>query len=561
MTTSKPIINVIAELAAIKGVKHAVVSSGSRNAPIVIAFNAQEKIKCLSVIDERSAGFFALGIAQQTGKPVALVCTSGSAVLNYAPAIVEAYYQKVPLLILTADRPMEWIDQDDGQTIRQHNIFSSYVKASFVMPADNSHSDEMWYAEKVISEAYNSAAKKGDQGPVHINIPVREPLYNEVEKPQTKFKNIEVADVVAKLSSEAENDLLNEWAKAKSKMIICGLHKPDAALNKVLSKLAEDDSVIVITESTSNLFDEKFISTVDGYFEALTEIEKKELQPEILVTIGGPVTTKRFKSYLRKYKPAQQWHVSTSSSHIDTYQALTKVIPVDEVGLFSTLVKAKHIKSDYVKRIKSIEAKALSQLDVYIKQVPFSDLKVFQTILNHLPVDSDVQLGNSTPIRYANLFNLAKTKAHYYSNRGVSGIDGSVSTAVGAAYASGKMTTLITGDLTFFYDANGLWNKHLPSNLRIIVINNSGGGIFRVIDSKDTPLLEEYFEATHSRKAEPLARMYDLPYYSADNEKDLEKTLDGFYKDHKGKPVILEIFTPNKINAEVLLGYFKFLKK
>ncbi|HXB11580.1 MAG TPA: 2-succinyl-5-enolpyruvyl-6-hydroxy-3-cyclohexene-1-carboxylic-acid synthase, partial [Bacteroidia bacterium] len=344
MTTSKPIINAIAELAAIKGVEHAVISSGSRNAPIVIAFNAQKKIKCLSVIDERSAGFFALGIAQQTGKPVALICTSGSAVLNYAPAIVEAYYQKVPLLILTADRPMEWIDQDDGQTIRQYNIFSSYVKASFIMPADNSHPDEMWYAEKVVSEAYNCSAQKGDQGPVHINIPLREPLYNEIEKPHTKFKNIEVTDVLARLSSEAEKGILNEWGKAKSKMIICGLHKPDAELNKVLSKLAEDESVIVITESTSNVFDEKFVSTVDGYFEALTEVEKKELQPEILVTIGGPVTTKKFKSYLRKYKPEQQWHVSTSSSHIDTYQALTKVIPVEAVDLFSTLVKAKPVK-------------------------------------------------------------------------------------------------------------------------------------------------------------------------------------------------------------------------
>jgi len=225
------------------------------------------------------------------------------------------------------------------------------------------------------------------------------------------------------------------------------------------------------------------------------------------------------------------------------------------------LVRAKSNRSGYANQIKRIEANALKSLDKYCSQIPFSDLKVFQSIINHIPANSDVQIGNSTPIRYANLFDLDRTKANYYSNRGVSGIDGSVSTAAGAAYGSGKVTTLITGDLAFFYDSNGLWNKHLPGNLRIIVVNNSGGGIFRIIDSKDSPLLEEYLEATHSMKAEPFAKAYNVPYYSASNEKEVEKILPQFYKPHKGKPVILEIFTPNKINAEVLLGYFKFLKK
>ncbi|HSY75337.1 MAG TPA: 2-succinyl-5-enolpyruvyl-6-hydroxy-3-cyclohexene-1-carboxylic-acid synthase, partial [Bacteroidia bacterium] len=500
----------IAEIVSTKGLRHAVISSGSRNAPIVIAFDAQKKIECLSVIDERSAGFFALGIAQQTGNPVALICTSGSAVLNYAPAIVEAFYQKIPLIILTADRPVEWIDQDDGQTIRQQNVFAPYIKASFTLPADANHPDELWYAERAVSEAFNIASEKDNQGPVHINIPLREPLYGEALS-RVKFKNIEVASVLRKLEEKTEKEVLNEWNKAKKKMIICGLHKPDKKLNELLSKLANDDSVIVMTESTSNLFDNKFVSSIDGYFESLTDSEKKELQPEILITLGGPVTTKKFKAYLRKYKPQQHWHISISSSHVDTYQSLSRVFPVNEAEVFALLVKAKSkSKSGYAKRIKQIEDKAHKALDKYCKQIPFSDLKVFQSLLNNLPHSSDVQLGNSTPIRYANLFDVNKTGAHFYSNRGVSGIDGSVSTAAGAAYVSDNITTLITGDLAFFYDSNGLWNKHLPENLRIIVINNSGGGIFRIIDSKDSPLLEKYFEATHSIKAEPFAKAYDV---------------------------------------------------
>lgn len=561
MTTNKPIVDVIAQLAVAKGMEHAVISSGSRNAPMVIAFNAQKKIKCLSVIDERSAGFFALGIAQQTHKPVALICTSGSAVLNYAPAVVEAFYQKVPLLIITADRPTEWIDQDDGQTIKQSGIFAQYVKASFTMPADLTHADELWYAERAFSEAYNIASQKGNQGPVHINIPLREPLYGETATGVTKFKNVEVAEVVPTLSANEEKHILNDWAAVKKKMIICGLHRPDTRLSDLLKQLSEDDSIVVMTESTSNLFDARFVSTIDGYFESLSEKEKEELKPEILITIGGPVTTKKFKAYLRKYKPAQHWHISKASAHIDTYQALTKVIPIGEAEFFSTLLKANKNNSGYAKQIKQIESNSLKALDNYIEQVPFSDLKVFQQLLNNVPANTHVQLGNSTPIRYTNLFDLDKTKANYYSNRGVSGIDGSVSTAAGAAYGSGKLTTLITGDLTFLYDSNGLWNKHLPEHLRIVVINNSGGGIFRVIDSKDTPLLEEYFEATHSMKVEPFAKAYELPYYSASNEKELSAVLDKFYKPHNGKPVILEVFTPNKINAETLLGYFKFLKK
>ncbi len=559
MSSNKPIVNMLAELAVAKGMRHAVISSGSRNAPIIIAFDAQKKIKCLSVIDERSAGFFALGIAQQTNSPVAVVCTSGSAVLNYAPAVVEAYYQKIPLVVITADRPAEWIDQDDGQTIRQHNIFGHYIKASYTLPAEANHADDMWYAERAVSEAFNVSTEKDNEGPVHINIPLREPLYGEA-KQVNSFKNVEVAETEKKLSAKSEKELLSAWQKANKKIVICGLHKPDKELNTLLNKLAEDSSVVVLTETNSNLSGKKFINSIDGYFESLTEKQKEELKPEILLTLGGPVTTKRFKAYLRKYQPKQHWHISAAMAHIDTYKSLTKVLAVDESSFISALTKVK-TKSGYAEEISKINAKALKQLDVYCKQIPFCDLKAFQLISKNLPANSDVQLGNSTPIRYANLFDVNKNGNLFFSNRGVSGIDGSVSTAAGAAYGSGRMTTLITGDLAFLYDSNGLWNKHLPENLRIIVINNAGGGIFRIIDSKDTPLLEEYFEAVHNMKAEPFAKAYNIPYFSASNEKELEKALGQFNKPQKGKPAILEIFTPHKVNADVLLGYFQFLKK
>jgi 2-succinyl-5-enolpyruvyl-6-hydroxy-3-cyclohexene-1-carboxylate synthase len=560
MSTNKPIVHELAKICAVKGVTHAVISSGSRNAPIVIAFDAQKKVKCVSIIDERSAGFFALGIAQQTGKPVALICTSGSAVLNYAPAIAEAYYQKVPLLVLTADRPTEWIDQDDGQTINQPFIFKSYIKASFSLPVEGAHADDIWYAQRVASEAFNMATEKDNEGPVHINIPLREPLYVESDKADSSSRIIEVAKISRSLSEESGKEITAIWKSAKKKMIICGLHKPDKKLNSLLSALAKDPSTVVITETTSNMFDEKFICNVDGYFESLNESEKKSLQPEVLITFGGPVTTKKFKAYLRKYKPLHHWHISSSASHIDTYQSLTKVISSEAEEVFALLARQKGT-GNYGTAVNKIAKSSLSKLDKYNKQIPFSDLKVFETIWKHLPEDSNVQLGNSTPIRYANLLNaMPGSGINYYSNRGVSGIDGSLSTASGAAFATNRITTLIVGDLGFMYDMNGLWNKNLPSNLRIIVINNGGGGIFRIIDSKETPLLEDYFEATHNLRIEPFAKAFGIPYYGAYDEESTRQGLSALYQSKTKKPVILEILTPRKTNAEVLLGYFKFLK-
>ena len=584
MSTNKPIVHELAKIAAAKGMRYAVISSGSRNAPIVIAFNAQRKIKCFSVIDERSAGFFALGIAQQTGNPVALICTSGSAALNYAPAVAEAYYQKSPLIILTADRPQEWIDQDEGQTLRQSFVYSNYIKASYTLPVDAAHADDLWYARRVASEAYNTALEKGNEGPVHINIPLREPLYAESGNMDKTERTIEVTKVLKRPDAESEKELAGEWKNALKKMIICGLHKPDKKVNALLSALAKDASVAIITETTSNMFDEKFVCNVDGYFESLAEAQKKTLRPDILLTLGGPVTTKKFKAYLREYTPAQHWHISANGAHTDTYRSLTKVLPADEEEILGLLAKQKAvIKPAYANTIQKIATGALAKLARYNKQIPFSDLKAFEIIWKYLPANSNVQLGNSTPIRYANLLDvMPEAGINYFCNRGVSGIDGTMSTANGAACATGKTTTLIIGDMGFMYDMNALWNKNLSPNLRIIVINNGGGGIFRIIDSKETPLLEEYFEAAHTMQIEPFVKAFGIPYYSAYDEESVREGLNALYNytpfrgqgavhksisykgvqgaNTKNKPVILEIFTPRTTNAEVLLGYFKFLK-
>jgi len=562
-TSDKPIAQMLSAISAMKGMRNVVISSGSRNAPLVIAFDAQEEIECLSIIDERSAAFFALGIAQQTNSPVGIICTSGSAALNYAPAVAEAFYQKVPLIVITADRPPEWIGQDDGQTIMQANIYSNYCKKSFNLPVETNYPDDLWYAQRLISEAFNTAQELGNEGPVHINVPLREPLYKEVEKIKIDYKIIDVPHIQRQLAKDEEKKLLQVWNSAKKKMLVCGLHRPDKELNKLLQKLTEDSSVAIMTETTSNMHDDKFIHNVDAVMDSMDERGKKLFQPELLITFGGPVTSKKLKTYLRKYNPQKHWHIAVSGAHADTFQSLTNVLTVDEHYFFGLLSEQSgKAKSSYGKDLNTISAATYRALIVYSEKVQFSDLKVINTIWNKTPKNSDLHLGNSSPIRYANLF---KTKfengINYYCNRGVSGIDGMTSTATGAAYSTDKITTLITGDLAFFYDSNALWSKYLCDNLRIIIINNGGGGIFRLIDSKDTPLLEKYFEAKHSLKAENLVKAYNIPYYSANNENELSQNLNKLYNDHKGKPAVLEVFTPNKLNAEVLAGYYKLVKR
>lgn len=552
----------LSAIAAEKGMRHVVISSGSRNAPLVIAFDAQKEIECLSVIDERSAAFFALGIAQQTNLPVAVICTSGSAVLNYAPAVVEAFYQKIPLIVITADRPPEWIDQDDGQTIRQQSIFSNYCKGSYNLPVDANDTDDAWYAQRLISEAFNVATESGNEGPVHINVPFREPLYKEVEKVEMAYKIINIPNIQRRLTTELERKMLATWGDSKKMMVIVGLHKPDKELTNLLDKLAANQSVVIITETTSNMQSDKFIGNIDAVLDTLNEEDKKEFHPGLLISLGGPVTSKKLKMYLRKYKPSQHWHISVSTAHTDTFQALTHVLAVDEKYLFDLLSRQHHDTiGNYAEHWHNASAKAYKELEIYCKQAAFTDMKTMDMIMKHIPQNSDVHLGNSSPIRYANLFETdSKNGIHYYCNRGVSGIDGITSTAVGSAYATDKVTTLITGDLAFFYDSNALWNKYLCDNFRMIIINNRGGGIFRLIDSKDTPLLEKYFEAKHSMKAEELVKAHNIPYYSAKNEDELEQALNKLYADHKGKPAVLEVFTPNEENANMWAEYFNLLK-
>ncbi len=544
-----------------KGIRHVVFSSGSRNATIVIAFNEHGGFQTYSIHDERSAAFFALGIAQQTRETVAIACTSGSAVLNYAPAIAEAYYQKIPLLVITADRPLEWIDQGEGQTMKQHKIYQNFIKDSFEIFQETDHPDELWFNSRMFNEAIN-LTQMAPKGPVHINLPLREPLYfTDIDFKSSTPKIIEQMEPQPKLSDKTLDDLSKTWNSSKKKLIITGILNQDAELKLALEHLADDESVVVFTETTSNIYSEKFINNIDRFIMSIGKDEEEQFMPEILMTLGSNIVSKKVKKLLRKWKPTEHWDVNESSKVIDTYKSLTKNIKSDIKSFITELNNRKiaqksTFKSNFFEREDKVKSKHLK----FIENTEWCDLKAYSIIYQQLPQNINLQMANSTAVRYAQLMQPRKD-IHFNANRGVAGIDGCTSTAVGAGVVNGKLTVLLTGDVAFLYDSNALWNKYLPTSIRIIVFNNFGGNIFRFIPGPSkTKQLEEFFEAHHSTKAENISKAFDVNYYSANNANDLRKVLNQFFENqNNNRPALLELFTPREKNMEILKNYFNNL--
>ncbi|QED36478.1 2-succinyl-5-enolpyruvyl-6-hydroxy-3-cyclohexene-1-carboxylic-acid synthase [Antarcticibacterium arcticum] len=570
-----PVAQSIVALCVAKNIKHVVISPGSRNAPLTIGFTHHPEIIPYSIVDERCAAFFALGIAQQLQEPVAVVCTSGSALLNYYPAVAEAFYSDIPLVVISADRPIERIDIGDGQTIRQKNVFENHILYSANLHseivlesrlADKKLQQKQFESQKHNEREINLALNKAieDKGPVHINVPFYEPLYDSIEEIEVNPLQIfpEVHDRI--YSYQELMPYAQLWNNAKRKMVIVGVAGPNTIEQQFLDSLAMDESVLVLTETTSNLNHPGFFTRIDtliGPIERCEDAQEqfKALQPDILLTFGGMIISKKVKSFLRNYQPKQHWHVDPKKAY-NTFFCLNKHFESRANSFlekFFSLVETG--KGDYAAYWKEIKEKRQAQHDIYMKEIPYSDLKAMQHIVGRVPKDWNIQLGNSATVRYAQLFNWDLSQK-LFCNRGTSGIDGSVSTAVGAAVVNVDPTLLICGDLSFFYDSNGLWNNYIPKHFRIIILNNEGGGIFRILPGhKNTQNFDTFFETVHSMNARALAEMYGFEYASAKSPEDINQDLESFFTPSE-KPRILEVFTPRKINDEVLLEYFSFMK-
>jgi 2-succinyl-5-enolpyruvyl-6-hydroxy-3-cyclohexene-1-carboxylate synthase len=544
-----PLAQSIIEICRAKGVTDIIISPGSRNAPLTIGFANNQNFTCYSIADERCAAFFATGMAQQLKKPVAVVCTSGSALLNYYPAVAEAFYSQIPLIVISADRPHDKIDIGDGQTIRQENVYANHILFNANLLEDASEEND-----RLINEAINIAAVQ--KGPVHINAPFEEPLYETVEGLSVQPQVFE--PVVENSILEDLAPYIDKWNSAKKKLVLVGVNDPNTIDAAIIEQLANDPSVVVMTEATSNLHHNTFLNSIDTIITPFTNEDFESYRPEILLTFGGMVVSKRVKAWLRKYKPAEHWHIDPLRAY-NTFDALTKHFKVEaNAFLKEFLPQTIQVESNYRQMAQELNAFRKVKHDEYLSKIPFTDFKAFEVILPTLNDNSQLQISNSSAIRYIQLLDV-KDSIEVFCNRGTSGIDGSSSTAVGAAVGSGKETILITGDISFLYDSNALWNNYIPKDFKIIIINNGGGGIFRILPGhNETQVFNTYFETVHHLTAEHLAKMYSFNYQTASDETGLKSELETFMQNSE-QPKILEVITPMLENDKVLLQYFREL--
>jgi 2-succinyl-5-enolpyruvyl-6-hydroxy-3-cyclohexene-1-carboxylate synthase len=582
-----PLVEQLIAVCVAAGVRDFVIAPGSRSAPLTVALSRRDDVTCRVVYDERSAGYIALGLAQQTRRAVGLVCTSGTAAVNFGPAVVEAFYQGVPLLVLTADRPPEWIDQQDNQAIHQHALYAPHVRASFSLPLDDGHPDTPWFVQRIASQAV-TLAQGWEPGPVHINVPLREPLYpppGHRAAPPLAAPAHQVTAAAPALHEEAWTPLLAQWQAAPRKLIVAGQHPPDAALAAALDALlAADGSAALFADIAANLHVlAQGSSQRDLALGGSDPATLDALRPDLIVNFGGQVTSKYLKKLLRGHT-IPLWHVRPSLIAPDTYQALRTVIPSRPAAFFTQLVDRLGVGAgnennstprrkgamaqrpdhgaafDYTNAWEQMETQGATGLAGLLATEPFGEFAAVAQVLAALPAGAHLQLGNSMAIRYANFAGLhpAHLPGRIDSNRGVSGIDGTVSTAVGAALANPQtLTLLLVGDLGFFYDRNGLWHAHLPPNLRIVLLNNHGGGIFDIIEGPDRledAVRRPFFLTPQPLTAARTAADFGLRYWQVDTAAGLAAALPGFF-DPKTGPALLEVETDMAVNRQVFQSF------
>lgn len=541
-----------------QGIRQLVLSPGSRNAPMLISFPQDKYFEIYSIVDERSAGFFALGLALASGRPVVLNCTSGSALLNYAPAIAEAYYQHIPLVVVSADRPEHLIDQGYGQCLRQPQALATIVKAHLHLPQD-AFEDEVQRPQSTQQlQALLSTAVEGVPGPVHVNMALSEPLY---AMQQVEYPTVPTLPAVMPKSWALPVAFVQQWQASDKKMLLIGqLNKPSLALLQALKTVAQQPHVVVLSEALANTASIGY-SNIDALLAAM--LSDEQYKPQLVLSVGGHVVSKRIKQWLCG-QSFEHWQLSEKQQLRDTFFNgvqridMPAAMAVEQLCAVSA-TEAACEEDAYGSRWQQLAHKVAQAHDSFVARLPFSDFKVYALLRAQLLQQARLHLhfANSAAIRYAQLFSWQTGEGYcpMQGNRGVSGLEGSLSTALGYAQHSEALQCLLTGDLAFFYDANALWNDYLKPNMRVLLFNNHGGGIFRFIEGPMQSGKLPYFETPHQRDAKALATAAGMRYKACYNDSELRAALPDFLSPQP-QAYLLEVHTPAQDNDKVLKAYF-----
>jgi len=547
--------NVLQTVALLKeyGINQIVISPGSRNAPLIQTFSSDSFFECHTVVDERNAGFYAIGIIQCAQRPVAVCCTSGSALLNLAPAVSEAFYQQLPLIVVSADRSPEWIGQMDGQILPQPNAFGSLSRKSVNLPEIKNDTDE-WYCNRLINEAL-IACTANICGPVHINVPISEPLFDYSEENLPKVRKINYPTPVKTI------DIIpfaKKWSNSKKRLIIIGQQPKNNEFVKTLELLAEKSDCIILNEHISNCINDNYISNFDALLYALEEDKVADYKPDLVIYTGGHITSKRLKHFLRQNKPEVFWYISNASDVVDTFQSLTNLVEMQPHNFFKNL--SENIEEEKDKPFYNLWKSFSEKIASPENNIPFSDLFVTGQFIKLLPENSKLHLASSSTVRNAQLFDL-KQSIEVYSNRGVNGIESTLPSVIGFASVYKGIVYLIIGDLSFFYGLNSLWNISHIKNLRILLVNNGGGGIFHLLPGLNkSSSLKEYVSAGHNTQAEKWIEASGLHYISASDKDELENGLSLLMNEEFGQSIIMEAHTDMETSKNVFREYYHKIK-
>lgn len=538
--SDKKNINVLCAVMLGHGVRHAVVCPGSRNAPIVHNFNECPQMSCYSVTDERSAGFFALGMVEQLREPVAVCVTSGTALLDLAPAVAEARHRHLPLVVISADRHTAHIGQQMGQTIDQPGALSRFtlMDVNLVEPHDElTH----WHCNRLANEAM-IAARHG--GPVHINVPYDEPLFNFTESSLPEERIMTSVNVLA--DETALFEVFKPVKKSHRPMLVIGQMPQGIVSREIMRAIAPH--VAVLVEALG----------ADGggkpFDELLPLVENRtEFEPDMVIYMGGTLVSKRIKAYLRRLEGIPMIEVSDDGEVHDTFGHLAQVIrckPAEALQAISKLFE-KENDSPFAKCWND----ALDHTKQYFddSRPDFSQMLAVKLALQSVresEMPFVLHFANSQPVRFANLF----AQQHICCNRGVNGIEGTTSAAAGCAAVTDDRVLCVTGDLSFFYDQNALWNNNLHGNLRILLLNNGGGGIFSRLPGLETsPARDKMIAACHKTHAEGCCQQHGVDYRAAHGSEDLYNGITWLIQDEGDRPRLLEVITDIERDSRICL--------
>lgn len=538
------------------GIRHVVISPGSRNTPLLMAVARTPELEVHAVVDERSAAFIALGMARATGKPTALICTSGSAMLNYGPALAEAYYSGVPLIAVTADRPAAWIDQADSQTMWQPGALPAVTKGSFSLDGEAADEESRWHTCRMLNDAL-TLATSAPAGPVQINVALSQPLGAEAVAPEEeRFPKITTERIEQGLHNEQARRIARTLCNRRV-LVVAGFLPPSDRLSDAMQTLASIPNVEVLAEGLANIHARNVTEAFDCFIpdydrDRLTGLD---ICPDILITLGGPLVSAKLKTLLRKLPIKEHWHVGPETYAVDTFRHLTTRFEMLPTEFFPKVANAlEHLTrtgmnslcADYHTRRWSAYRRGL-----IIPSADWNALTAIGTILNITPISWNLQLSNGMSVRCAMQYPLSRFH-RVDSNRGISGIDGSISTAVGAASVSSAPTLLITGDMSMQYDIGALTSTLLRPRLVIAVINNGGGGIFSYVGSTASlPERRELLQCELRLPLRQIAETWGLRYFHAESHAELAEATKEAVAEAE-RPVLIEIVTDPETDAGAL---------